>query len=212
MGALFAAVFGKQQGSTQKIPGKNVGVFGDQFMNGALEFANNQVEAIHRETAAKDGFLALCSILIFTGDDVSFLGNQCFARHPGRLMGANTMLAGGTLRAVANSWLEYPGTAYLSAITLGMLNTTTDNQSTHCLAIRGSLFVDNQNLTMIDAAGAYDASGNPIKPIDGDIPNPETLCRIFNAIIPPIVYPIEKKGNLMQTGVAITGNMFSNIR
>ncbi len=194
IGALMAAAFGNQPGSTQKVRTMDFRIFRDQFMNGALEFANNQVEAVHRDTVAKDGFLALSSIMILTGDDLSFLGNQCFARHPGRLMWANAMLAGGTLRAIANSWMEYPATAHFSAVTLGMMNTTTDNHSTHCLLVRGSLFIDSQNLTMVDAAAAYDASGNPVRSIDGDnaIPDPESLCNRLNALIPPIVYPIEK--------------------
>lgn len=207
----MVAIFGTQQGNTQKIPGKNVAVFGDQFMNGALEFANNQVEAIHKETAAKDGFLALSSIMIFTGDDLLFLGNQCFARHPGRFMWANALLAGGTLRAVANSWFEHPGTEFFSAATFGMMNTTTDNHSTHCLLVRGSLFIDSQNLTMIDAAAAYDVNGNPIRSIDGNIPNPESICRRLNAVFPPVVYPIEKSTGVAQPG-NMTGNMIANFR
>jgi hypothetical protein len=39
----------------------------------------------------------------------------------------------------------------LSAVTMGLLNTTTDNESTHCLLILGTLYLNRYNLTLIDA-------------------------------------------------------------
>src|SRR5262249_54560215 len=123
--------------------------------------------------------LALSSITIMTAGDLSFLGNQCFARVSGLLLGTNTFLVGSTMRASNNSWMESLGSSYFSAATLGMMNTTTDNHSAHCLFVRGSLYIDSQNLTIVEARKAYDASpsGKPIEPIDGDVPNPESFCR-----------------------------------
>jgi hypothetical protein len=36
---------------------------------------------------------------------------------------------------------------------LGLLNITTDNESVHCLLIRGALFLNKHNLIMFEAAG-----------------------------------------------------------
>lgn len=120
-----------------------------QRIDGALMFANNQILSLHpAEPNAKDNFLAASAITIFAGGDLSFMGNQCFTEHPGWITGANAILIAATLRAVENSWFEIPLTAFFSAVTLGLMNTTTNDQSTHCLLTLGSRVIETQNLTL----------------------------------------------------------------
>lgn len=120
--------------------------FEADIKSGGLIFANNQVESINDEP--KNALPAYFSIMILTGGDLSFLGNQCVTRHPNQTIAANALLVGTTVRAIGNSWFEMRQTAAFSAITLGLMNTTTDNHSTHCLLVLGSLAINSQNLSV----------------------------------------------------------------
>lgn len=93
------------------------------------------------------GFL-LASILILSLDDVGFTDNQC-EMITTNVMGAfEAALFGGSVRVADNRFAETWMRVWLSAWSFGAMNTTTDNQATHCLRAdaflpRLRLFRDN---------------------------------------------------------------------
>jgi hypothetical protein len=58
------------------------------------------------------------------------------------------MLIGATVRVTGCRFQEIPGTVYYSAVTLGLMNTTTLNQGTHAFGAVGpsNLTVTTNNL------------------------------------------------------------------
>ena len=117
---------------------------GEFVADGNVLFSNNQCVL----DLAESGFsFAIFSIVIFSLDDVGFLGNQCDASLIDDIILSQVMLFGISLRASDNRIKEGLFNALLSAVTLGLYNTTTDNQSTHCLYIWGlpQLTVDEHN-------------------------------------------------------------------
>ncbi len=127
-----------------------VSAFGKQALSGAIQFADNQCRLISRTSERE--LSALSAIAILSLADVGFLGNQTSCSiNKSRLL-TDTLLFGANVRASDNSWQETPGGAIFSAVTLGNLNTTTDNHSTHCLLVRGKLFLSRYNLTQFDLA------------------------------------------------------------
>ncbi len=140
-------------------------LFGSKHLNGVITFADNQIELFHDPRLGSDGLKWVASVLILSQHDVGFLGNQSFCRLNAKqsLLLANTEIIGTTVRVSDNSWMEGFDDVSRSAITYGLLNTTTDNQSTHCLSILGSLYLSRYNLVLIDAAAAYNAAGEPLE-------------------------------------------------
>jgi len=115
-------------------PGLDDVRLGQYLANGNVIFSNNQcaVDLLER------GFsFAVSSILIFSLDDIGFHANQCDCDLLDDIIISHAVIFGISLRVTDNRFKEGIFNALLSAITLGMLNTTTDNQSTHCLLIRG---------------------------------------------------------------------------
>ena len=105
---------------------------------------------------AEVGFsFAIFSILIVSLDDVGFLDNQCEASLVDDFILSQAFLFGFSLRASDNRFKEGLFNAVLSAVTLGLYNTTTDNQSTHCLLVRGlpQLTVDAHNTSLANLFG-----------------------------------------------------------
>jgi len=121
---------------------------GKFLVNGNVLFANNQctLDAVERGLS-----LAFSSILIFSLDDVGFHSNQCDCNLLDDFVIAQAILGGISVRASDNRFKEGLFNALFSAITLGLFNTTTDNQSTHCLWIIGSpnLTVDHSNVSLV---------------------------------------------------------------
>src|SRR5439155_2341226 len=102
--------------------------------------------------------LSLSSILILSLDDIGFQNNQCECNLLDDFILANAILVGISVRATDNRFKDWTildllakgFNLPLSAITVGLLNTTTDNQSTHCLWIIGhpNLTVDDSNVSL----------------------------------------------------------------
>lgn len=123
------------------------------FASGDVLFANNQCTLDLFET----GFtLAVSSVLILSLDDVGFHSNQCDASLADDFLFTQAFVMGLSVRASDNRFKEGVFNALFSAVTFGLFNTTTDNQSTHCLVVRGwpALTVDqfNTSLLMISPA------------------------------------------------------------
>lgn len=121
---------------------------GQYLANGNVLFSNNQCALNLLEPGLS---LAVTSILIFSLDDIGFHNNQCDCDLYDDAILTQALLFGISLRVSDNRFKETLTRALLalSAITLGLLNTTTDNQSTHCLLIRGGLVVDDSNLHLL---------------------------------------------------------------
>ncbi len=127
-------------------PGLDDELLGQYLANGNVLFANNQCLLDLMDNVDE---LALSSILIASLDDVGFHNNQCDCDLiPGDFLFTQAILFGMSLRVTDNRFKEGVLNAWLSAMTLGLLNMTTNNQSTHCLWIRGTQ-VENQPNTVL---------------------------------------------------------------
>ncbi|MGH8583540.1 MAG: DUF6519 domain-containing protein [Gammaproteobacteria bacterium] len=125
-------------------PGLDDVRIGQYLANGNVLFCDNQcvLDLLERGT----GF-ALASVTILSLDDVGFHDNQCDCNLFDDFVISQAFLFGISLRVSDNRFKEGIFNALYSAVTLGVLNTTTDNQATHCLLIRGwpGLMVDQPN-------------------------------------------------------------------
>ncbi len=125
-----------------------------QIPTGITLFSNNQVTL---DIRGQNSSRLTASILIQSKDDVEFSGNQCQIRWSAPLptpdkkplyspMVINhVMLAGTTIRTLGNRLEEALPTLSYSLYSKGFLNTTTNNQSSHCLFAQGTrkVFVNN---------------------------------------------------------------------
>ena len=125
-------------------PGLDDQRLGAYLANGNVLFANNQCVLDLLGHRNEDPFsdplanrviaqIPLSSIAIFSLDDIAFHGNQCdsILRDDGVI--TQVMLFGFSVRAHDNRLKESLYRAVYSALTLGIMNMTTHNQSTHCL-------------------------------------------------------------------------------
>jgi hypothetical protein len=129
-------------------PGLDDRVIGGYLANGNVLFSNNQCTLNLMDQVAEG---AISSVMILSLDDVSFHGNQCDCDlFFGDLIFTQAILFGISLRVTDNRFKEAIFGAWLSAVTLGMLNMTTDNQSTHCLMILGAVVEDQPNSSLLD--------------------------------------------------------------
>ncbi|MCB9569529.1 MAG: right-handed parallel beta-helix repeat-containing protein [Myxococcales bacterium] len=125
---------------------------------GDVLFADNQVLLDLRDAAQE---LALAAIGIFSLDDVSVEGNQSSCCLYGDVVWVHAMAVGMSVRFCQNRLKEPLPSAFLSGITYGLANTTTLNQSTHCLLIRGPQKIDVGNIEAVEAL-----SPGTCKPLD----------------------------------------------
>ena len=136
-------------------PGLDDEGLGMSLTNGNVLFNDNQCSLDLMETGLS---LSVSSILILSLDDIGFQNNQCECNLIDDFVIAHAILAGISVRASDNRLKESSllpreqksvGLPF-SAITIGLFNTTTDNQSTHCLWIIGhpNLTVDHSNISL----------------------------------------------------------------
>jgi hypothetical protein len=134
-------------------PGLDDQRLGAYLANGNVLFADNQCVLDVFETGVT---LSVSSILIFSLDDIAFHGNQCDCSLLDDIVLAQAILFGFSLRASDNRLKESLFNAIFSAITFGLMNTTADNQATHCLLMRAFLpayLVAAPNTVLIDPTG-----------------------------------------------------------
>jgi uncharacterized protein DUF6519 len=103
--------------------------------NGNVLFADNRCDLNLLETGL--GF-ALSSIAIISMDDVGFHDNQCDCNLLDDFVVVNAAVIAASVRMSDNRFKEGVMNAALSAATIGIMNATTDNQSTHCLFVQGA--------------------------------------------------------------------------
>lgn len=98
--------------------------------------------------------IAMSSLLLFSLDDIGMVDNQCEVTSTNRFVLANAMVLGGSARVADNRFSETWMRAMRSAITYGGMNTTTDNQATHCINARSLLpgmLIFRDNLSLVEA-------------------------------------------------------------
>lgn len=123
---------------------------GQYLANGNVLFSDNRCDLNLLETGL--GF-ALSSVAIFSLDDVGFHNNQCDCNLLDDIVITQAILFGLSMRASDNRLKEGLVNALYSAMTVGLMNATTNNQSTHCLLVIGvlaSLKVETGNRALIN--------------------------------------------------------------
>ncbi|WP_204141057.1 DUF6519 domain-containing protein [Halomicronema sp. CCY15110] len=132
-------------------PGLDTQGIGQRLANGNVLFSHNQVVLDLLELREVD--FALSSIFIASLDDISFQNNQCDSSLLADFILTQAFLFGISLRVNDNRFKEGLVNALFSAVTLGLMNTTTDNQSTHCLLVRpnsGLFGRESENTILVD--------------------------------------------------------------
>lgn len=126
---------------------------GQYLANGNVLFNDNQCLLDLTEQGLS---LAMTSIFIMTLDDIGFDGNQCECNLLDDLILTQVVLFGFSVRMSDNRMKEGVLNALFSAMTLGLFNATTDNQSTHCLltGAQPSLKVVTGNRSLFDLFAA----------------------------------------------------------
>jgi len=120
--------------------------------NGQVLFNDNQVNLDLLERGLS---FSASAILLFTLDDLSFADNQCEANLLDDFLFTNLLSFAMTQRVTGNRFKEGMFNAPMSAFTMGlMMNTTTENQGTHCIIARNgvpALLVDSGNRVLLEA-------------------------------------------------------------
>jgi hypothetical protein len=98
--------------------------------SGQIQFNDNQVLA---QLAANNQPPRFCIVVIGL-DDISIANNQSIYQATPTLV-TNALVFGRTLRFTGNRLQEPASAATFSALTIGMWNITTHNQSTHCIIV-----------------------------------------------------------------------------
>ncbi|HEX6622564.1 MAG TPA: right-handed parallel beta-helix repeat-containing protein, partial [Pyrinomonadaceae bacterium] len=135
-------------------PGLDDATIGRSLIGGNVLFAANQCTLDLMQAGAS---FTDTSIFIGTLDDLGFHDNQCECNLLDDFVLAQAVLFAISVRASDNRFKENMSldgerfTSLFSAITLGIFNTTTDNQSTRCLFIIGfpNLTVDHSNVSLL---------------------------------------------------------------
>jgi hypothetical protein len=100
-------------------------------------------------------------VLVFSLDDLGMTDNECEITTTNVFFHADTLLLGGSVRLADNRLSETWMHAGFSGITLGGMNTTTDNQSTHCLQAQSwlNLRVFKDNLALLSTFCPHECGG-----------------------------------------------------
>ena len=136
-------------------PGLDDFRLGRALASGLVLFANNQVTM---DVFERGPTRALSSVFIVTLDDLAFHDNQCVANTSDDFVLSQALLFAVSLRVSDNRFTEGILNALFSALTLGIfMNTTTDNQGTHCIIALGNRLVRFPNTTLF---GGVETSEN----------------------------------------------------
>lgn len=118
---------------------------------GKTLFVENQVTS---DTVDSPAGFALSSTFVASLDDVGCSDNQFEIESQRFFVVTDVLLLGGTVRLADNRLAETWLHAMLSGWTIGLMNTTTDNQTTHCLRANNllpNMLVFRDNLSLIQA-------------------------------------------------------------
>ncbi len=124
---------------------------GQYLVNGNVLFSNNQCVLDLLET----GLSRLnSSVFVVSLDDIGFDNNQCDSALFDDFLYVQTFVMGLSVRVNDNRFKEGISNASYSAITIGLMNATTNNQATHCLLIKSLLpnnKVDSGNMVLYES-------------------------------------------------------------
>ena len=128
----------------------------DLFFGGEVLFDDNQVSL---DALAADIQIGVSAVLLLSLDDVGMTSNQCTCDLLLDFILTNALVLGFSLRVTDNRFKEpvgIPGLftpAFLSAVTLALMNETSLNQGTHCFYAIGApaLSVLTPNRVLIEA-------------------------------------------------------------
>ena len=121
------------------------------WSTGKLLFTENQVTLDVIDEPTK---VALSSVMALSLDDVGMVDNQCEVSSTNFFVASNAFVGGGSVRVADNRFSETWMRAFRSAVTVAGMNTTTDNQSTHCIkakALLPGMLIFKDNLAMVEA-------------------------------------------------------------
>jgi hypothetical protein len=116
--------------------------------SGKVMFSNNQVS--FDGTRSPKG-TSLSSALLFSLDDLGAVNNQFEVKTMERKVLVDVIALAGTVRLNDNRMAETWMKSLFSALSLGVMNTTTDNQATHCIKGYGLKEVIDQNLSLAES-------------------------------------------------------------
>jgi hypothetical protein len=121
-----------------------------RLRTGKTLFTENQVTV--DVTEQPRGF-CISSQVIFSLDDVGFTDNQCEVSSTEVFFLLNAFLLGGSVREADNRLSETWLRARFSSWSIGLMNTTTDNQTTHCMRANAlpNMLLFKDNLSLINA-------------------------------------------------------------
>ncbi len=94
----------------------------------------------------------LTSVFVFSLDDVGMTDNQVEISSTNVIVAADAFVVGASVRVADNRFSETWMRAIYSGLTFGGMNTTTDNQSTHCILARAVLpnsLIYRDNLALV---------------------------------------------------------------
>ncbi|HEY2472705.1 MAG TPA: DUF6519 domain-containing protein [Terracidiphilus sp.] len=119
-----------------------------QSGTGTVLFANNVCQLEARVSHQ----LSFSSIMIMARDHLIFTGNESWVDSLVRDVFSDAILTGGSLNVTSNRFQESPLSVYLSGLTNGLMNVTSQNISTFCLVVEGpaNFRVDRDNLALIN--------------------------------------------------------------
>jgi hypothetical protein len=120
------------------------------FANGTVLFTNNQC---HQNLFTPETGFALSSVFIVSLDDVGVHNNQCDCDIDDDMLLVNALVFGITARVSDNHFSETLMKVLFSAVTFGLHNITTDNESVHCLLVEGVTFLSRHNLVLFEIFG-----------------------------------------------------------
>jgi hypothetical protein len=140
--------FTKSMGAVDPATGRPRAPLTLSWPSGKTLVTENQVTS---DTIAAQRGTPFSSVAVFSLDDVGFTDNQCEVETQNLMFITDVVATGGSVRVADNRLSETWLRAFLSGWSIGLMNTTTDNQATHCLRADALLpgmrvFIDNLSL------------------------------------------------------------------
>lgn len=123
-----------------------------KLTTGKTSFTENQLSL---DLADEPLAFAFSSCAVFSLDDLGFTDNQCEVSSTNFFLLTDVVLGAGSVRVADNRFSETWLRAFFSGFSIGGMNTTTDNQSTHCLRamslLPNNMLVFKDNLALVEA-------------------------------------------------------------
>lgn len=122
-----------------------------RWATGKLLLSENQITL---DVIDDEGLLGITSVLVASLDDVAMVDNQIEISSTQQVYVFANLAIGGSVRMADNRFSETWMRAAYSGVSMGLMNTTTGNQSTHCMranAMLPNLLVFRDNLSLIEA-------------------------------------------------------------